>query len=180
MTARGKHSADGVKRELYAFSVLTSLIILTASRVRPSFLEHMASLLFMYTNTFVSLPVRNTRQRLLRASNLRDTPDAKVLHYIKCARARPLPFTLMWPCRCVRCVPGTVLTVLGFVLCAVMLQLLAAAVATFSGLQRLFKQTLRFHDGRGFFLRQQDVRRGTATGEEESLSPTYPPIVSGG
>lgn len=49
-----------------------------------------------------------------------------------------------------------------------MLQLLAAAVATFSSLQRLFKQTFRFHDGGGFFLRQQDVRRGAATGEEES------------
>lgn len=52
-----------------------------------------------------------------------------------------------------------------------MLQLLAAAVAAFSSLQRLFKQTLCFHDGRGFFLCQQDVRRGTTTGgEEESLS----------
>lgn len=71
-----------------------------------------------------------------------------------------------------RCVPGAVLTVLGFVLRAVMLQLLAAAVAAFSSLQRLFKQTLCFHDGRGLFLRQQDVRCGTATGEEESpLSP---------
>lgn len=58
---------------------------------------------------------------------------------------------------------------LGFVLRAVMLQLLAAAVATFSSLQRLFEQTFCFHDGRGFFLRQQDVRRGTAAGEEESL-----------
>lgn len=64
--------------------------------------------------------------------------------------------------------PGAILTVLGLVLCAVMLQLLAAAVATFSSLQRLFKQTFRFHDGGGFFLSQQDVRRGAATGEEES------------
>lgn len=68
---------------------------------------------------------------------------------------------------CSRCVPGCVLTVLGFVLRAVVLQLLAAAVAALSGLQRLFEQTLRFHDGGGFFLRQQDVRRGTAAGEEE-------------
>lgn len=58
---------------------------------------------------------------------------------------------------------------LGFVLCAVMLQLLAAAVAALSGFQRLFKQALRLHDGRGFFLRQQDVRGGTTSGEEEKL-----------
>lgn len=68
---------------------------------------------------------------------------------------------------CSWCVPGCVLTVLGFVLRAVVLQLLAAAVAALSGLQRLFEQTLRFHDGGGFFLRQQDVRRGTAAGGEE-------------
>lgn len=58
---------------------------------------------------------------------------------------------------------------LGFVLCAVMLQLLAAAVAALSGFQRLFKQAFRLHDGRGFFLRQQDVGGGTTSGEEEKL-----------
>lgn len=72
-----------------------------------------------------------------------------------------------------RCRRHLILTVLGFVLCAVVLQLLAAAVAAFSSLQRLFKQTFCFHDGCGFFLRQQDVCRGAATREEESLSSPY-------
>lgn len=73
---------------------------------------------------------------------------------------------------------------LGFVLRAVVLQLLAAAVAALPGLQRLFEQALRFHDGGGFLLRQQDVRRGTAAGEEEeegeeSAPAPDSPITSG-
>ena len=38
--------------------ILTSLIILTASLVLPSFLKHIANRRFMYTTTFVSLPTR--------------------------------------------------------------------------------------------------------------------------
>lgn len=59
---------------------------------------------------------------------------------------------------------------LRFVLCAVVLQLLAAAVAALSGLQRLLEQAFRLHDGGGFFLGQQDVGGGATTAEEESLS----------
>lgn len=70
----------------------------------------------------------------------------------------------------VRCGAGGVLTVLGFVLCAVVLQLLAAAVAALASLQRLFEQTFRFHDGGGLLLRQQDVGGGTTAGEEEAPS----------
>ncbi len=50
---------------LLAGCVLTSLIIFTASRVRPSFLEHMANLLFMYTNTLVSLPGEDAQTRYI-------------------------------------------------------------------------------------------------------------------
>lgn len=41
---------------------LTSLIILTASLVLPSFLAHIASLLLMYTRTLVSRPVEGERK----------------------------------------------------------------------------------------------------------------------
>lgn len=85
--------------------VLTSLIIFTASRVRPSFLEHMASLLFIYTNTLVSLPGGETHTSRNMSSLLGDA------------------------CHCA----AGALTVLGFVLCSVMLQLLAAAIAALSG-----------------------------------------------
>lgn len=44
-----------------------------------------------------------------------------------------------------------------------MLQLLAAAVAALAGFQRLLEQALGLHDGGGFFLGQQDVRRRTTS-----------------
>lgn len=61
------------------------------------------------------------------------------------------------------------LTVLGFILRPVMLELLAAAVAALPSFQCLFKQTLSLHDGGGLLLRQEDVRRGTAAEEETAL-----------
>lgn len=45
--------------------LLTSLIIFTASRILPSFLAHIASLLFTYTNTLVSLPDNKDKKRLV-------------------------------------------------------------------------------------------------------------------
>lgn len=45
---------------------LTSLIIFTASLVLPSFLAHIASLLLIYTNTLVSLPVQEEKETALR------------------------------------------------------------------------------------------------------------------
>lgn len=56
------------------------------------------------------------------------------------------------------------LTVLSLVLRPVVLQLLAAAVTPFAGLQRLLEQALGLHDGGSLLLGQQDVRRGTAGG----------------
>lgn len=97
----------------------------------------MASLLFMYTSTLVSLPGgAHGNGPTLPSASLGGAAAA-------------------------------VLTVLGLVLCAVVLQLLAAAVAALPRLQRLFKQAFCFHDGGGLLLRQQDVGGGTATGEEE-------------
>lgn len=113
---------------LLAGCVLTSLIILTASLVRPSFLEHMASLLFIYTNTLVSLPAKT------ELSSIRSRLPSFLL---KCNRGWDgpgLPFLLSldyyWLRKSVKA--WITLTVLGFILCTMMLELLAAAVAALS------------------------------------------------
>lgn len=102
---------------------LTSLIIFTASLVRPSFLEHMASLLFIYTNTLVSLPDGDTQ-------TFSSAVDPLQLHWgcgCKASRDKMLLWMLMR------------LTVLRFILCTVVLELLAPAVATFARFERLLK-----------------------------------------
>lgn len=116
---------------LLAGCVLTSLIILTASLVRPSFLEHMASLLFIYTNTLVSLPAK-TQLSSIR-SRLPAVLLIKMEQRLRWTRTTihtvyKLPF--YWLRKCVKA--WIILTVLGFILCTMMLELLAATVAALS------------------------------------------------
>lgn len=76
----------------------------------------------------------------------------------------------------------SILTVLCLILCTVMLELLAAAVAALSSFQSLFKQPLSLHDGSGLLLCQQDVRCRTAAGGKTAefnqfcLTVSYMPI----
>lgn len=106
----------------------------------------MASLLLMYTKTLVSLPGGGTHT---------------------CNKPINQTFTTYFLTSV-----GTewiILTVLGFILCTVMLQLLAAAIAALSSFQRLLEQALGLHDGRRFFLREQDVGCGATAGGEQPL-----------
>lgn len=121
---------------LLAGCVLTSLIILTASLVRPSFLEHMASLLFIYTNTLVSLPAKtelsSIRSRLPAVLFIKMQQRLRwtrtTIHTV--AANSQFKHDYYWLRKSVKA--WITLTVLGFILCTMMLELLAAAVAALS------------------------------------------------
>lgn len=59
----------------------TSLIIFTLSRNFPSFLAHIASLLLIYTRTFVSLPTKKKKKIISKlTSNVRNKSEPNYYH----------------------------------------------------------------------------------------------------